>query len=423
MDELIYWIWLSLACSPSGSTFGSLKENYSTAKEIFDADPEELYKLVGYRNSDRSRLADKNLDKATEIYEFCRKYKVGLLAYSDERYPKSLRAISSPPVLLYYRGVLPDFNRAFSVAAVGTRSLSDYGRRSAFKICYDLSMAGATIVSGMACGIDGVCHAAALYAGGVTVAVLGSGIDVCYPAQHQHLAREIVKNGCVMTEYPPKTKPLRYNFPKRNRIISGLCAATLVIEGKEKSGAYITASYAKEQSRAVYALPGNVGSSNSELTNLLIKNGAGLCSCADDIICDFSDKYPAVINPFNLPERTNIDHISVLSKYKVVAVCPDDRVFAPSFNKTVKAAASVRLAKNEAVDESQIFEEEKHSEPPSGFDEKALQVYKLIPRDGDVDIESLTDEELNLRAVMGALLKLEMGGFIKMLPSGRVARK
>ncbi len=423
MDELVYWIWLSLACSPGGSTFGRLLEKYISAKEVYEADPEDIYKLVGYRNSDRGRLADKSLDKAVEIYDFCRKYNVGLLAYCDEKYPNSLREISSPPVLLYYRGILPDFNSLFSVASVGTRSLSDYGRKAAFKICYDLSISGATIISGMASGIDGVSHAAALYAGGVTVAVLGSGIDVCYPKQHQHLAREIVKSGCVMTEYPPKTPPSKYNFPKRNRIISGLASVTLVIEGKEKSGAYITASYAKEQGRAVYALPGNVGSSNSELTNLLIKNGASLCTCADDIVRDFSDKYPSVINPFKLPKRTIIDHMSVLSEYKVVAICPDDDVFTPSFKKALKVASSApRIKQREEIEETSSVET-KHSEPPDGFDANALRVYKLIPRDGDADIESLTSDEMNLRTVMSALLKLEMGGFVKMLPSGRVARK
>ena len=424
MDELVYWIWLSLACSVGGSTFSSLMEKYGSAKAIYEADPEDLYKLVGYRNSDRGKLADKSLDKALEIYDFCKKYKVGILAYSDERYPQKLRDISSPPVLLYYRGVLPDFNSAFSVACVGTRALSDYGRKSALKICYDLSLSGATVISGMASGIDGVSHAAALHTGGITVAVLGSGIDVCYPQQHRHLAREIVKKGCVLTEYPPKTPPNRYNFPKRNRIISGLADATLVIEGKEKSGAYITASYAKEQGRLVYALPGNVGSSNSELSNLLIKNGAKLCTCADDIVRDFMDKYPGVINPFNLPKISKIDYLAVLSEYKVVAVCPSDDIFIPSYNQPIKVATKKPDIVHNKKNESDFPENEQKSiDPPEGFDINALRIYKLIPQERDIDVESLTSDEMSLRTVMSALLKLEMGGFIKMLPSGRVARK
>lgn len=418
MDEYVYWIWLSLACSPGGATFGRLLEKFSSAKEIYDADCEELSRIVGYRSSDRNALSDRNLDKAKEIYNFCRRHRVGLLSYADEGYPNSLREISSPPVLLYYRGVLPDFNNKFAASVVGTRALSDYGRRSAFRISYDLAMSGAIIVSGMACGIDGVSHAGALAAGGITVAVLGSGIDVCYPDQHRRLAQEIVKCGCVMTEYAPGTRPMRYNFPKRNRIISGLSAATLVIEGKEKSGAYITANYAKEQERAVYALPGNVGSKTSELTNLLIKGGARLCTCADDIVRDFLDKYPGKLNPFMLPELTRLDFMSVLRELSVVAVCSGDDIFIPSRQKPLKAAASVPKAlETEEETLSQVVE------PPSDFDKTALAVYKRIPVSGDVSLEELTDSEINLRQVMKALLKLEMGGFIRMLPADRVTRK
>ena len=159
MDERIYWIWLSLACTPGGATFAKLREKFASAKEIYEADGEELSRIVGYRSSDRNALSDKNLDKATEIFDFCRKHKVGILTYGDLNYPNALREISNPPVLLYYRGILPDFNSKFFVSVVGTRALSDYGRRSAFKISYDLAMSGAVVVSGMACGIDGVSHA------------------------------------------------------------------------------------------------------------------------------------------------------------------------------------------------------------------------------------------------------------------------
>ena len=418
MDERIYWIWLSLACTPGGATFAKLREKFSSAKEIYEADGEELSRIVGYRSSDRNALSDKNLDKATEIFDFCRKHKVGILTYGDLNYPKALREISNPPVLLYYRGILPDFNSKFFVSVVGTRALSDYGRRSAFKISYDLAMSGAVVVSGMACGIDGVSHAGALAAGGTTLAVIGSGIDVCYPAGHQRLAREIVKGGCVLTEYAPGTPPARYNFPTRNRIISGLCAATLVIEGKEKSGAYITACCARDQGRKVYALPGNVGSATSQLSNLLIKSGASLCTCADDIVRDFMDKYPGVINPFNLPDVNRIDLTAVLSQLSVIAVCAGDDIFVPSRQKTLKAAASIPKIENNDVDlPCEVVE------PPSDFDKTALTIYKKIPLNGDIALEELTDGETNLRQVMKSLLKLEMGGFIRMLPQDRVARK
>ena len=222
MDNMIYWIWLSLSCRPSGNTFGKLISEYDDAKAIYEADGKKISSIIGYRNSDRASLENKSLDRAEEVYAFCRKYKVGILAYNDERYPNSLRSIENPPVLLYYRGILPDFNRDFFLAAVGTRSISGYGRKNTFRICHDLASTGAIIVSGMAIGIDGVAMAGALSAGAKTVAVIGSGIDVCYPPQHLNLAREIVKQGCVLTEYAPGTQPTKFSFPARNRIISGL---------------------------------------------------------------------------------------------------------------------------------------------------------------------------------------------------------
>ena len=414
MDTMIYWIWLSLCCSPSGSTFGKLIKEFGGAKAIYDADGKSISRIIGYRNSDRTALENKSLEKAEEIYAFCKKHKVGLLCYGDEKYPKALLSIDTPPVLLYYRGVLPDFDNIFAVSAVGTRALSDYGRKNAFRISYDLATAGATLVSGMAMGIDGVAMAGAIAAGGRTVAVIGSGIDVCYPPQHLRLAREIVKNGCVLTEFAPGTPPSRYNFPKRNRIISGLSAATVVFEGAERSGALITARYAKEQGRAVYALPGNVGSVTSQLSNLLLKNGARICTSADDVLKDFTKEYGKIINTFLLKERPTVDMMSTLSEYGVCAVCPSDDIFEVPRRR--KVADKPSLSQNDAL-------EIETKAPPANFDPRALKIYKKIPLSDSCSIESLVDSETNLREVMKSLLKLEMGGFIRLLPGEAVSRK
>ena len=414
MDTMVYWIWLSLCCSPSGVTFGKLIKEFDGAKAVYEADDKRIASIIGYRNSDRAALQNKSLDRAEEIYSFCKKHKVGILCYADVNYPKSLRAIDNPPVLLYYRGVLPDFNNLFAVGMVGTRHLSDYGRKNAFRIGYDLATAGATVVSGMAMGIDGASMAGALAAGGRTIAVIGSGIDVCYPPQHLKLAREIVKQGCVMTEYAPGTPPHGYNFPKRNRIISGLSAATLVIEGPEKSGALFTARYAKEQGRAVYALPGNIGSKNSELSNLLLKNGARICTSAEDILNDFIKDYSRIINPFLLKERVMVDMMSTFSEYGVCAVCPNDDIFEMPRKRRVPPKAPLPTGN--------AFEVEIKA-PPTDFDPRALKIYKKIPSDEGCSIESLVDDEINLREVMRCLLKLEMGGFVVMLPGEMVSRK
>lgn len=416
MDNMLYWIWLSLAVRPSGNTFGKLIKEYSDAREIYEAEGKKVSSIIGFRNSDRTNLADKSLDKAKEVYEFCKKHKVGILTYVDEQFPKSLREIENPPVLLYYRGVLPDFNKGLYISAVGTRSLSEYGRKHTFRICYDLATAGANIVSGMAIGIDGVAMAGALAAGGKTIAVLGNGIDICYPPQHLTLAREIVKAGCVITEYAPGTKPTKFSFPARNRIISGLSSATIVFEGPEKSGALITARYALEQERVVYALPANVGEKNGQLSGLLIKNGAKICTCADDVINDFSKKYPT-INPFLLKDRMPVDMMESLRAYGVCAVCPGDDIF-----EVPRSYAK----KNIGSDHQQIItepDENSYVNPPDNFDKLALTIYKKIPTSSACSIESLVSDKAGLRDVMKALLKLEVGGFITMLPGEMVSRK
>ena len=414
MDNLVYWIWLSLACTPDSATFSKLIHKYEDAKEIYDATDREIRSVVGAKVSDCSALIDKSLEKANQIYNFCKEKGVGILTYQSENFPVSLRDIPTPPVLLYYRGRLPDFNKGFRCAIVGTRSLSDYGRNNAFKLGYDMGSAGATVVSGMAIGIDGVAMAGAIAAGATTVAVIGSGIDVCYPSSHLTLARTIVKNGCVLTEYAPGTKPDKFNFPRRNRIISGLCPVTVVVEGKESSGSMITARHAKAQGREVFAFPGNVGSDGSQSTNLLIKNGALLCTGAEDIINKFEKDYPGVLNPFLLKERPEVNMLDVLRDLKVSALTPNDDVFSvPKPKKTRKIEKAQDIAPKE--------EENLLPEMPI-FDAELLKLYKKIPSGGDCSIESLTDDAMNLRTVMKLLLKLEMGRFIVMLPGDRVKR-
>ncbi|MBR5817502.1 MAG: DNA-processing protein DprA, partial [Clostridia bacterium] len=196
----MYWIWLSLACTPGSTTFKKLLGHTDSAYEIYKLDSSRLAAIITSRSKDYPTLCDKSLEKANEIYNFCVSKNIGIVTYGDREFPSILKQIPTPPVLLYYRGKLPDFDREFAISVVGTRMLSDYGRKNAFMISYDLARAGAIIVSGMAIGIDGVAHAGAIAAGKPTVAVIGSGIDVLYPKIHGTLARKIVNCGCVLTE-------------------------------------------------------------------------------------------------------------------------------------------------------------------------------------------------------------------------------
>ena len=420
MDNLVYWIWLSGACTPDSTTFAKLIKKYDDAKDIYNATDREIRSVVGAKVSDCSALCDKNLEKAESIYKFCTEKGVGIIHYNDEKFPPSLRDIPTPPVLLYYRGKLPDFGKGFRLAIVGTRSLSDYGRKNAFKLGYDMGSAGATVVSGMAIGIDSVALAGAIAAGAPTIAVIGSGIDVCYPQSHLTLARTIVKNGCVLTEYAPGTKPEKFNFPRRNRLISGLCPATVVVEGKENSGSMITARHAKAQGREVFAFPGNVGNDGSQSTNLLIKNGAHLCTAAEDIIKKFEKEYLGELNPFLLKERPDVNMLDVLRDLKVSAVTPGDEIFKTPRPKRENKPQTAKHTEN-ADNGSDKKEENLLPEMPP-FDAELLKLYKKIPTSEDCAIESLTDETNNLRTVMKLLLKLELGRFVTLLPGDRVKR-
>lgn len=426
MQDTVYWIWLSLSLAPGRNTLAKLMCEFSSAKEIYDAEEYQLVSCIGSKCADFPPLSDKNLERAEKIFDFCQKKGVGILTYADSAFPEALRRISNPPALLYYRGVLPDFNKDCFISMVGTRRLTDYGRRNAFAIGSSLAKAGAVVVSGMAIGVDGVSMAGALSEGGKTVAVIGSGIDVCYPECHKRLAREIVKSGCVITEYAPGTRPDKQNFPRRNRIISGLSCATVVIEGRERSGALITAKCAKEQNRAIYALPGNVDIKTSEVSNLLIKNGAKLITDAYDIVKDFEYKYLGLLNPFTMAEPSDVDMFDVLRELEVSCVAPSDKIFN-TYQKKQKREANIdnKVSSYKATDTIKNEESIRQAPEPdtSDFDKNTLSLYKKIPFDADASIDALTDDENDVRKVMRALLKLEMGGFVEMLPGERVKRK
>ncbi len=215
---------------------------------------------------------------------------VRLLARGDPFYPEPLSGTFDPPELLFVRGQLPVDARA-CVALVGSRKATSYGKDVAGKLGHDLAAADVAVVSGAAYGIDRAAHEGALRAGGPTIAVLGCGPDVVYPPQHGRLYEEIALRGCLMTEYPPGTLPLRRHFPERNRIIAGMSQAVVVVEAAEKSGALITADFALEEGRDVWAVPGQLGNPLAVSTHKLIQEGAWLCTCAQDILNDF--RFPA----------------------------------------------------------------------------------------------------------------------------------
>ncbi len=241
-------------------------------------------KQAGLDRRARSNLlkARAKLDLDAELEKLDRQ-NIKVLTWEDPAYPSRLLQIPDPPAVLYVRGQITTEDE-WAFAVVGTRRVSAYGKTATQRLVRDLSINRLTIVSGLARGIDGEAHRAALETGGRTIAVLGCGLDLIYPPEHRNLAREIVERGALVSEYPLGTRPEASNFPPRNRIISGLSLGVLVVEAGSKSGALITADYAADQGRDVFAVPGNLFVHNSIGTNRLIQDGAKLVMSSQDIL-------------------------------------------------------------------------------------------------------------------------------------------
>ena len=283
-------IWLGCCVEGAVRDGPSLEDAFrGDIEAIYNAD--EYTKVGNLRETTLKRLENKDLSEAERIAEYCENRNIQVIVPRDTLFPQRLSLAFDRPMLLYVKGNLTELNNRLCVAVVGTRKMSDYGARCAYSITYDMAKAGAVIVSGMATGVDGTAHRAALDAGGYTIAVLGNGLDRAYPAEHHFLMDEIEKNGCVISEFKPFTPPYKWNFPMRNRIISGICQATFVAEAPERSGALNTAAHALEQRRKIYAVPGRIGEGSTAGTNGLLRNGATTVSSGREIIADFSDRY------------------------------------------------------------------------------------------------------------------------------------
>ncbi len=292
MDKKEYRDWLKLV-SIKGLGQGKIRrllKVFHSPQKIFEANKHQLSDLTFLSENAVNEISkNENEEFIENQLRLLEKYNVRLISITDEEYPDLLKFIYTPPILLYIKGkILPRDSRA--IAIVGTRKPTNYGRISARKIGVEIAKTGFTIVSGLAYGIDGCAHKAALDAGGRTIAVCGTGLDIVYPAVHRALAKDIIQSGALISEFPLGTKIEAWNFPTRNRIISGMCKGALVIEGKKTSGALLTAKMALEQNRDVFALPGNINSPQSEGPNYLIKLGAKIVTDAKDILEEYHIK-------------------------------------------------------------------------------------------------------------------------------------
>ena len=292
MSALKYWVWLAECRGVSNQAVLALLRHFGSPEDVFYADTGEILLTEGITREQAKALEDHKLDKADKILADCQRLGLRILTIQDAEYPGRLQNIYDPPCLLYVKGRLPAIDETAAVAVVGTRDCTPYGVACAEKLGYGLASGGAVVVSGLAKGIDAAASRGALRAGGVTVGVVGNGLDVHYPYESRYLYEDIAAAGALLSEYPPGTEPAGSHFPARNRIISGLSLATLVVEAPERSGALITAETALEQGRDVFAVPGPIDAPASVGCNRLIRDGAGLVSDAWDILREYAGRFP-----------------------------------------------------------------------------------------------------------------------------------
>ena len=279
-----YFIWLTLGLGFASPKILRLLSLYSDIKELYDGGERELRFCGIFTENEITKLLKTDISKTDAILAKCRDLRYDVIDISEDSYPKKLRMIEDPPAVIYVNGKLPDIDNLNSVAVIGTRKATVYGVRTAFELGANLSKKDFVVVSGGALGIDCAAHRGVLDVDGVTICVLGCGIDYEYLRENKAMRDKIAENGAVISEYPPGTAPSAHNFPQRNRIISGLSDGTVVVEAPLKSGSMITVNLALAQSRDVFAVMGNIDSPYSAGSNALIKDGAVPVTSYRDIL-------------------------------------------------------------------------------------------------------------------------------------------
>jgi len=281
---------LSAIAGVGATRIRALVAHFKSTGEVFNASIKQLIAVDGIELRTAKNIKNYNdFDYGKRQFDCARQDGVEIIDFWDECYPENLKKIYDPPAFIFMKGTLSKQDK-YAISIVGTRLPSSYGKLVAEKIAKELAQKGLVIVSGLARGIDTISHWAAVHSGGRTIAVMGTGLDQIYPGENKKLAEKIVEQGALVTEFPMGTKPDAVNFPRRNRIISGLGLGTVVVEAGLKSGALLTANYALEQNREIFAVPGNINSPKSMGTNQVIKDGAKLITSANDVLIELESQ-------------------------------------------------------------------------------------------------------------------------------------
>lgn len=378
----LHWIWLNTRKGIGPKMALNLLNFFPSVESLYRAGEAEYSSIIRKDSVQFRSLMDKSLRPAELLLDECRRKQISVLTFGDADYPNRLKQIADPPLVLFYRGLLPDFDHSAALAVVGTRRATTYGLSTARRLGKELAAEGALVVSGLAGGIDSAAMAGALSAGGIAVGVLGCGADIVYPSGNSALYEKVMEHGCIMTEFVPGTLPAGRNFPKRNRIISGLSAGVVVVEAPERSGALITASFALEQGRDVFAVPGNLDSPESAGSLNLIRQGAALAESGKQIM----EEYQNLFEPCETAAPVEVE---------------EPKISAPPQKKVDKTDKKTYSDKHKALphltaDEKTVF---------SALTSERIQVDELI-----------SHVDLGTSRALVALTMLEVKGLIQQFP-------
>lgn len=370
-----YYVWLQLSLGAGSIRAKKALGYFGNAENIYKASAKERLSSGIFTQNELKRLNTLKIESAKKTVSDCKKYGIEIITAADKKYPSCLLNTDNPPAVLYVKGEMPDFDNTPSICIVGPRKVSDYGRKASYSLSFRLAKAGMIIVSGGAVGSDYYAHLGALKAGGKTVLVMGCGIEPDYLSENKKLRHHVAENGCLISEYPPKTGTTRFSFPIRNRIMSALCDATVVIEAGKKSGALNTAGHAAEQGKDVFVIPGSPTAEEYAGSNALLRDGAKPLLDVSDIFNEYIPRFP--------------DKIDIKKAYEKPEKAEE---------KIEKKEIYKKISTDTLSNEAKIVYNH-------------LDKHKFYP-------EELSDTGLSSTEILSALTELEIEMLIKALPGG-----
>lgn len=406
MEMLLYWIWFAQKSKVSAHMKQVLLQHFRDPEDIYYADEQAYLQISGLTEDGIAALMEKDLQEPQKILEDCKAKGIQVLTYADRQYPGRLHNIYDPPTVLYFTGILPDWESVPVIGIVGTRRATAYGLNMATRFGGQISACGALVVSGGATGIDSMAMEGALAAGGPVVCVLGCGVDVVYPAKNRRLFAKVMAAGCLISEYPPEEKALPWHFLQRNRIITGICNGLLVVEAPEQSGALNSARHAMEQGRDVFVVPGNVDVEACSGSNALLDEAIPALS-GWHVVREYEAQYPGKVHRRELPMQPERTEAQVAEPRQIPHKTPAEKKHADkkSIDKEQKSTYSVV------------------NNPVPALTEQEQHLYAQIGTESCTVDDLIGRTDLPPATVKSILTRLTIKGVIRNLPGGRIAVK